>query len=253
MFFKSITFFFILLCYSNSQTSYGPVFKNIKVSQPVGLHTGTLIFLHWFGGTTTWWLLLYKQFIPSYIKSIFPTARADLSRNLYYLPVPSWYQTIVPISLNNPEDIGGIRNAVEHVQQLIYSEMSNGIPSERIMLAGISQGGALALVAGLTFPHPLAGIVAQSVYLPLSTMFRDDVFVSSLINKHIPILHLQGLYDLATPLYIGLKTMSILRRFNPNYRIHFTCSGHHPSFNVRTAGDKKLHSNHDTTVIRRNN
>lgn len=75
------------------------------------------------------------------------------------------------LSPDAPEDEAGIKKAAENIKALIEHEMKNGIPANRIVLGGFSQGGALSLYTALTCPHPLAGIVALSCWLPLHRNF----------------------------------------------------------------------------------
>lgn len=70
-----------------------------------------------------------------------------------------------------PEDEEGIRRAAGMVHSLIAEEVAAGIPTKRIVLGGFSQGGALAMFSALTFPEPLAGIIAMSSWLPLHNKF----------------------------------------------------------------------------------
>ena len=81
-----------------------------------------------------------------------------------------------------PEDEEGIRKAAEMVHSMIADEVAKGIPTKRIVLGGFSQGGALALFSALTFPEPLAGVIALSAWLPLHQKFP----AVSLINYLIP-------------------------------------------------------------------
>lgn len=75
------------------------------------------------------------------------------------------------LDASGPEDEEGIRRAAETVHSMIAQEVAAGIPTERIVLGGFSQGGALALFSALTFPQPLAGVVALSSWLPLHQKF----------------------------------------------------------------------------------
>uniref|UniRef100_A0A2K6V4G6 palmitoyl-protein hydrolase n=1 Tax=Saimiri boliviensis boliviensis TaxID=39432 RepID=A0A2K6V4G6_SAIBB len=84
--------------------------------------------------------------------------------------MPSWFD-LMGLSPDAPEDEAGIKKAAENIKALIEHEMKNGIPANRIVLGGFSQGGALSLYTALTCPHPLAGIVALSCWLPLHRAF----------------------------------------------------------------------------------
>lgn len=76
-----------------------------------------------------------------------------------------WYD-IVSLDFANRADAGGIAESVAAVEALIAREQARGIPAERILLAGFSQGGAIALATGLRRREPLAGLIALSTYLP---------------------------------------------------------------------------------------
>lgn len=72
---------------------------------------------------------------------------------------------------NGAEDEAGIKKASLLIHSMIDSEISAGIPSNRILIGGFSQGGALALYSALTYAKPLAGVVALSCWLPLNKSF----------------------------------------------------------------------------------
>jgi lysophospholipase II len=84
--------------------------------------------------------------------------------------MPSWFD-LRTLAIGGPEDVEGIKAATKNAHELIRGEIASGIASNRIMLGGFSQGGALALYAALTFPEPLAGIMALSCWLPLYDTF----------------------------------------------------------------------------------
>jgi len=78
---------------------------------------------------------------------------------------------LLSLDSSGPEDEEGIRKAANMVHSLIAEEVAAGISTKRIILGGFSQGGALAMYSGLTFPEPLAGIIALSAWLPLHKKF----------------------------------------------------------------------------------
>jgi phospholipase/carboxylesterase len=96
-----------------------------------------------------------------------------------------------------PEDGEGIRASQELVESLIASENNKGIPFRRIVLAGFSQGGAIALQTALRYRERLAGILALSTYLPLSASLESQ---ASKANRDLPIFMAHGLYDDVIPL-----------------------------------------------------
>src|SRR6187431_3252592 len=86
----------------------------------------------------------------------------------------AWYD-ISGLEIAHQQDEVGIRDSAKRVGQLIAREVERGIPSERVILAGFSQGGAIALATGLTWEQPLGAIVALSTYLPLADMIDAEL------------------------------------------------------------------------------
>lgn len=84
----------------------------------------------------------------------------------------AWYD-ILSLELERRADEEGVQRSAAQAADLIAHERSQGIPSERIVLAGFSQGGAIALHQGLRHPEPLAGIIALSTYLPVTVAEAD--------------------------------------------------------------------------------
>ena len=77
----------------------------------------------------------------------------------------AWYDIVSP-DFANRADSAGVAASVAQVEELIAREHERGVPAERLLLAGFSQGGAIALAAGLRRERPLAGLIALSTYLP---------------------------------------------------------------------------------------
>jgi len=102
--------------------------------------------------------------------------------------------------LNGNADLPGLEKSVLRVKDLIQNEIDNGMPSERILLAGFSQGGVLAFEVALRYPKPLAGILA------LSTFLADTQYLGSeeaATNAQIPILMCHGQSDPVLPIGMG--------------------------------------------------
>ncbi|KAF3427759.1 hypothetical protein E2986_11120 [Frieseomelitta varia] len=110
---------------------------------------------------------------------------------------------------SGPEDEEGIRRAAEMVHSLIAEEVAAGIPTKRIVLGGFSQGGALAIYSALTFPEPLAGVIALSAWLPLHQKFPAE----AIGNKNTPLLQCHGDCDPIVPYRWGQLTASVLKQF----------------------------------------
>ena len=101
------------------------------------------------------------------IRFVFPHAPSmPVTVNGGYV-MPAWYDILGP-DLVSQQDEAGIQASERAIVALIAQEVARGIPAERIVLAGFSQGCAMALHTGLRLPHRLAGIMALSGYLPLA-------------------------------------------------------------------------------------
>ncbi|XP_064137531.1 acyl-protein thioesterase 2 isoform X2 [Loxodonta africana] len=132
--------------------------------------TAAVIFLHGLGDTGHSWADALSTIRLPHVKYICPHApRIPVTLNMKMV-MPSWFD-LMGLSPDAPEDEAGIKKAAENIKALIEHEMKNGIPANRIVLGGFSQGGALSLYTALTCPHPLAGIVALSCWLPLHRAF----------------------------------------------------------------------------------
>ncbi|WP_266157546.1 alpha/beta hydrolase [Dyella silvatica] len=123
------------------------------------------------------------------------------------MPMRAWYD-IAGVDLVSRQDEPGIRGSIEAVEALIAQEHERGVPSERILLAGFSQGGAIALAAGLRHAQPLAGVIALSTYLPLHELFAAE---RSSANAKTPIFWGHGTGDPIVPLTRGLASRELLQ------------------------------------------
>ena len=107
------------------------------------------------------------------IRFIFPHAPVQPVTLNGGMAMRSWYD-LYGLDIDTPEDEAGIKQAAESIRQLIEREQQRGIAANHIVLAGFSQGGALALYTALTHPQPLAGVLALSTYLPLAQQLREQ-------------------------------------------------------------------------------
>ena len=118
----------------------------------------------------------------------------------------AWYD-IVGADLVRREDERGIRASQGQVEALIAREVQRGTTRSRIVLAGFSQGGAIALQTGLRQSEPLAAIIALSSYLPLSDSFANERTAAS---ARVPIFMAHGTSDPIVPLARGLASRDAL-------------------------------------------
>ena len=136
------------------------------------------------------------------VRFIFPHApERPVTINNGYI-MRAWYD-IARADFSNHQDKSGIEDSQKAVDALIEKEMRRGIPSHRIVLVGFSQGGAMALQAGLRQPNPLAGIIALSCYLPLAESLAVE---ASRANAATPIFMAHGSYDPVVPLALAMES-----------------------------------------------
>ncbi len=108
----------------------------------------------------------------------------------------AWYD-IRPDAGARREDEQGLRQSQRHVEALIAREKARGLPAGRIVLAGFSQGGAVALQTGLRHSERLAGIMALSCYLPLADQVAAE---ANAANRDVPVFLAHGTHDPLIPL-----------------------------------------------------
>jgi phospholipase/carboxylesterase len=156
---------------------------------------------HDFAGITTQ-LQLPKQLRIRFIFPHAPERPVTLNNGF---TMRAWYD-IYSLNDLNQEDRSGIISSEQAIVQLIQQQESAGIAASRIILAGFSQGGAMALYTGLRYPQRLGGILGLSTYLPLMAQF--DAFQSN--NLQTPIFLAHGTQDNILPLVLGEKTRDYL-------------------------------------------
>jgi len=114
------------------------------------------------------------------------------------------------------EDEAGIRESQALLEALIARERRRGVAAQRIVLAGFSQGGAVALHTGLRHAERLAGILALSTYLPLRATLAAEAAPA---NHNLPILMCHGSFDPMLPMQLGLASRDHLR--SAGYRVEW--------------------------------
>jgi len=164
------------------------------------------------------------------IRFIFPHAPVrPISLNQGY-PMRGWYD-LYGLSLNDREDEAGIRQAGDSIYQLCRQQQTAGIKSSRIILAGFSQGGALALYSGLRYPEKLAGILALSTYLCLKTSLVDETSPDKIspFATEIPVFMAHGRQDDVLLYEYGHKSAEIMKTAGINIDWHSYDMGHNVS------------------------
>jgi phospholipase/carboxylesterase len=122
----------------------------------------------------------------------------------------AWFD-IADIRLNRDVDFSGFFDSVRAVENLVEAELARGIDSVSLILAGFSQGGAVALHVGLRYPKRLAGIIGLSTYLPTLESTAEE---SAAENRNTPIFLAHGSADPIVPIRLGLRVKSVLLGLN---------------------------------------
>jgi phospholipase/carboxylesterase len=125
------------------------------------------------------------------VRFVFPHAPVRAVTINNGMRMRAWYD-IAAADLNSRADLIGVRESQAQLEALIERENARGMPSERIVLAGFSQGGAIALYAGLRHAERLAGIMALSTYLIAPDKLATE---ASAANRGVPIFMAHGTAD----------------------------------------------------------
>ena len=168
-----------------------------------------IIWLHGLGADGNDFVPIIDQLqLPSHlaIRFIFPHAPIrPITINQGY-QMPGWYD-ISSLSIVEEEDETGIKQSSAILKQLCEEQEANGITSSRIVLAGFSQGGAIALHCGCRYARPLAGIMALSTYLALPETLQAEMTNSAL---ETPIFMAHGRQDEVIACHYGRQSMKQL-------------------------------------------
>ena len=150
------------------------------------------------------------------IRFIFPHAPAiPVTVNNGYV-MPAWFD-ILEMDIDRKVDAAQLLVSAAAINRLIDRELERGIDSRRIILAGFSQGGAVAYQASLCHPQPLGGLIAMSTYFATS-----DSAVLSEANRDLPIEIQHGAYDPVVPQALGVRAAEFLkdRGYNVAFRTY---------------------------------
>ena len=174
----------------------------------------SVIWLHGLGADGHDFAPVVEQLGLPNIRFILPHAPSmPVTINNGYM-MPAWYD-LYGLTPGSQEDEEGIRASQNYINSLIKIEIDKGIPPSRIVLAGFSQGGAIALHTALRYPQKLAGVLALSTYLPLKSRLDAEALAA---NADTPIFMAHGIYDDV----ISLETCKISLNLLQNRQIPVT-------------------------------
>lgn len=148
------------------------------------------------------------------IRFVFPHAPVQPVTINNGMAMRAWYDIYMP-DLVRREDEAGLRASQQAVEALIARENERGIPTERIVLAGFSQGCAMALQTGLRHPRKLAGIIGLSGYLPLAAMAQAERHAA---NHDTPIFLAHGTMDPVVAFERAQATLEALQKMEYDVR-----------------------------------
>jgi len=174
-------------------------------------HTATVIFVHGLGDSGHGWKPVADTLKadPSlqHVKWVLPHAPNQAVTANFGMVMPAWFD-LRSFELGQEEDEKGLLESSKKLGDLISAEVDSGISSERIVLGGFSQGGAMALLTGLTSERKLGGIAVLSGFLPLSHKFKGMLSDHA---KTIPIFWGHGADDPLVRAKFATRSVEFLR------------------------------------------
>ena len=144
--------------------------------------------------------------LPGPVRFVFPHAPMRAVTINHGAVMRAWYD-VRGVGGERREDGDGVRASQAQIEALIAREKARGIPAARIVLAGFSQGGAMALHTGLRHAERLAGVLALSCFLPLADALAGE---ASAANRDVPVFMAHGAYDDLIPLARARRAHDIL-------------------------------------------
>jgi phospholipase/carboxylesterase len=172
--------------------------------------THSIIWLHGLGADGNDFAPIVPELVAKdwpALRFVFPHAPVQPVTINNGMSMRSWYD-IIGFDPQSRQDEAGVRASVAAVDALIAREHERGVPDERIVLAGFSQGGAIALAAGLCHAQKLAGIVALSTYLPISEVIARERHAA---NAATPIFWGHGSADPVVVMQRGIDSRDRLQ------------------------------------------
>lgn len=189
------------------------------IINPTKKCTGSVIWMHGLGANNR----DFDTLVPDLngngelsLRFVFPNAPIRPVHINQNMAMPAWYDIYSLTDLNR-EDVEGIRASSQAISRLIQLEIAQGVPYHRIVLAGYSQGGAMALYTGLRQPQKIAGVLALSCYLPLAHEHAEH---AASANFETPVFIAHGIYDTTLPCFAGKMAHEILSRTHKNTEWH---------------------------------
>ena len=169
---------------------------------PNGEHKASVIWLHGLGDSGNGFAPIVPELrMPDAlgVRFIFPHAPVRPVTINNGMPMRAWYD-IKTLDFNSRADIEGVQESAKQVETLIAEELAKGIPADKIVLAGFSQGGVIALHIATRTNTKFAGVMALSTYMCEADKLADE---KTPANEATPILMCHGQQDEVVPLFLG--------------------------------------------------
>ena len=142
------------------------------------------------------------------MRFIFPTAPVRPVTLNGGMSMTAWFDLTSLSDINQEEDGTGIEASVAYVNTLVEAEVAGGVDRSRIVVAGFSQGGAVALTAGLRAPSPFAGVIALSTWLPMAKSYPAALAAGGAAT---PVLMCHGTQDMVVRTEYGSRSAEALK------------------------------------------
>lgn len=185
-------------------------------SSKAGNINASMILMHGLGADGYDFAPIVEKLNLPNVRFILPHAPAiAVTVNSGYI-MPAWYD-FYSLTGGSHEDEAGIQQSQHYIHSLIEKELSRGIAASRIVLAGFSQGGAIALYTALRFPQKLAGVLALSTYLPLKAKLASEAHIA---NAKTPIFMAHGTDDDVVSLDLCKVSLNVLQANHFDVRWH---------------------------------
>lgn len=166
-----------------------------------------IIFLHGLGASGDDFVpFAHELKLPVPVRYIFPHAPSRPVTINGGMIMPAWYD-ILSMDIDRKIDVPQIKESSNAIHAFIRLQIKQGIPANKIIIAGFSQGGAVAYHAALSFPEPLAGLMALSTYF--ATEKELDL---KAVAKDLPILIQHGTHDPVVPALLGERANAHLKK-----------------------------------------
>ncbi len=182
-----------------------------------GTPTHAIIWLHGLGASAN----DFPPIVPELgllksrtIRFIFPQAPDRPITINGGMRMPGWYD-IKGVSIEDKQDAVGMKESQSMLDDMLEQQINAGIPSENIILAGFSQGGAVTYFTGVRSKHKLAGLLTLSTYLPFD---GDTQAEQHEANQYTPIFASHGTHDPVVPLAMGKRSVDVLSELGYNIK-----------------------------------